>query len=278
VVIARDVEAENGLGVSVKRFRVQVLPVSSIYHAEQWTGDPSAGGRLLSQEWTVPGTTIARREVADAVSTRTIVSCEAIDGGNWCPEARWRTLDSSLVGATPEDLDGFAAHVGAFLGDPNVREIGELGVPARLRATGSVPATSGPIGDALLPWQVPAPGHGTTHVVYEVPLEFLYNSGEADPTSGEYRDTSAAGTALARVFVDSTTHLPLRQTVIHSGVGFATFYFTYGPFLTKLADHPEDFVLVSPPEAAGFQQSVQYGVSPLQPRWRTSRLELRSYP
>jgi hypothetical protein len=247
-----------------------------IVHAQGVTGDPAAGLTLVAEEWVIPRSTTVRRENSDSVTTRDPVPCAAADGGAWCAETRWRTLDSQLDGATPEDLDTYSVHTGATLLDPNVPLIGDLTGPAAYAALGMTPIATGALSSVLEPWQVPPPRHGSTYALYEVPRQVAVNAGSADPATGEYPDGTEMRSAVLRVWVDAATGLPVRQTFAATGASTADLlYYTYDPALSARADHPADFFSVSPPEEASLLQAVTYEGDVSTPRASTGRDALR---
>ena len=185
---------------------------NSIFHAQQLDGDPAAGGGLLAEEWVIPGTRVARREIADTTTNRGIVGCQAADGGRWCSEVHWRTLDSQLDGAGAEDLDTFASHTGASVDDPNLPEIADLTAPEGY--AGITPVATGAIGSAVASWQVLPPGHGTTYAAYDLPWDVVVNSGAFDQTTGEYPPGHEPAQATLRVWIDAQTRMPLKMTVV----------------------------------------------------------------
>jgi hypothetical protein len=264
-VIARDTEADpmatdptdpDVIGISVERFRV--LVPRRVYHAQHWTADPNVAGELIAEEWVVRGTRLARRETADTINTRANVPCEeTAPAGPLCSEVRWRTLESQFEGATPDDLDTFASLRGNSINDPNVPQIADLLDPATSITGGALPVASGPLADVLQPWQAPPPNHGDHYQVYELTGPLTYNSGTIDPATGKFPEGVATGSITVRMWIDSTTQLPIRQTVTAEAPTI-TSYWTYDAASPAPSALPADFFLVAPPEEASLMQSVTF--------------------
>jgi hypothetical protein len=242
----------------VMTVRIRDYEPQKVYHAKQWTADPAAGGELVSEEWAILGTKIARRETADTINTRTNVPCQdGNPGGPWCAEVRWRTLESQFEGAGPDDLDNFMQQRGASLEDPNIDQIAELLDPAALADAGRAPVATGPLGNVLGSWQVPPPGHGSTYEAYEVSSQVPFSSGSYDQATGEFGDGVGFTTMTLRVWVDAATRMPIRQTLTRDGTTTSD-YWTYDPAVARPSDYPSDFFLVAPPAQTALSQSVQY--------------------
>jgi hypothetical protein len=160
-----------------------------VVHVSRSNGNPSESGALLAEEWLQLGTFNARITTpAGAIATR---------GTGPCPEnpaAQCTQVRTTSPGDEAGKVRYFVT-VGASAEDPNLEVIGV----ADTIKTGplGVPRRSGPLADALAPWQNPPPQHGSTYNFYET-----VNVGE----EGEPVVTT-------RWWFDAATSLPLREVL-----------------------------------------------------------------
>jgi len=262
-VIARDnVQGQPGAPderhVARRVFPVTVDRRGDVYYAEHVSADIAAGGELLAEEWARIGTKTARREVRDAVSTRTDAPCR--DGepdGPRCPETRYRTLDSQLEGAGADDRDTFVRYRGASADDPNIQQIADVLDPAEFDDGGEEPVTRGSLVDALATWQVPPPAHGGEYELYEFDGRDEQNQGAADETTGEYPGESAEQPYQVRIWIEARTRMPLRQVVTDAN-GSQTSFWSYSRSRRAVDELSSDFFLVPAPDESNMDQDVQY--------------------
>lgn len=211
-----------------------------VVHAQNWTGDPGAGGAMVAQEWLAvglaPGEESVRRETSDGVvTTRTDVPCgSGSSSGALCPEVRQVTLPSTDGEIPPT----YSRTRGAFLGDPNIPQPSDLAATATLSSQSLHPTATGPLGDALAGWQVPPPGHGSTYERFDVP--------SSEGTDSEW--------------LDSATSLPLKVSV-QSGTTSTTTYWTYTPSLIAAATLGPQFFAQTPPATPGLSEQTDYSSS-----------------
>lgn len=256
--IAGHAGAADDRHVVRRAFSVTVDRRGDIYQADHVIDDPANGGALIAQEWVRINSKTARREGPDRVVTRTDVPCREGDPSSpVCPEARYRTLDSQLESANPDDKDSFIRTRGAYADDPNIEQISDLLEPSAFASGGLVALASGPLTAALQPWQVAPPAHGDTYDVYERTGSTDVNDEPYDETTGENPESTTKTQYAIRLWVERTTRMPIRQTVT-SASGTDTSYWTYDVSRAETSEVPADFFLVGAPADAGMEQQNEY--------------------
>ncbi len=132
--------------------------VPNLVHAWEYSGNPNLGGSLIAEEWVQLGTLFARREAPNLVMTRGAVPCPKEPTAQ-CGQVR--TIEES---ATIGKKD-FVVVTGSSLTDEGLDIVGDLN-EVTAEELGE-PVKSGPLRDALQPWQAPPPDHGTSYSIYQ---------------------------------------------------------------------------------------------------------------
>ncbi|MEA2439363.1 MAG: hypothetical protein QOH76_787 [Thermoleophilaceae bacterium] len=219
-----------------------------IYNAKQYTGDPATGEDLVDEQWGRIGTHIGRTEDGDSVTTRQTVTCPpVVTGSATCDEYRVLVKNSA---AGQGEQDSYDKETGMSTTDPGLPEGAEIlkHLPSNL-----TPVSTGPLVDALQPWQTAPPDAGTTYA------EYNFTS-----TDDDIGDESPA-TVTVKVWIDSKTTMPLKSVMTDTtGATLDASYFTYGRSRLLTTEVPADFFAVPPPGSPGYTQDVQHlGNGPL---------------
>lgn len=192
-----------------------------VIHVREVTGELAAGGRVVAEEWGVPGSLFGRHETRDEIATMNSLSCSPPDEGR-CWERRTATRWSATDPGMTEDYE-----VQSWApGDPAVEPVVRFTRPPEGTRT-----ASGPIADIVPSWQGLPPAHGSTYSLYEQTV--------TDQDSGHQ--------VHSKLWVDEQTRLPLRASSdVTSDVATDTFW-TYDPTTRPASDFGSDFFAISRP-------------------------------
>jgi hypothetical protein len=208
------------------------VPPLYLYHALEYTGDPAAGGKLLTEQWASPVTGDSRTEDGETTTTRSTVPCEpGARTGIQCVQMRQLTeLDAAA------DQYAYVVYTGASENDPRIGGQAWILEPAAFEGP---PVASGPLSDVVGGWQSPPPGHGPEYELYE-----FTRSEMIDPVESE--DEAAAGEnpveLTERVWIDATTRLPLKTETVAPTESLGATFFTY----EQPQELPTDLFAVGP--------------------------------
>jgi hypothetical protein len=197
---------------------------SEVIHASIFTGNPSAGGLEIGQEWAVLGTHHARREASGETTTRGIAACPTGTEG-LCAVLRSNKPsangDIGFSEATKPLVDADALSEGATLLVPTHTAFGAV--------TGN-----GAISSILHSWQVLPPGHGSTYTKLEA-------GNEADEFSLQGNWT---------FWIDDVTGMPIKGSLQSDGSEPEVSYYTYKPSPEEAGDLRLDLFLQKPPSSS----------------------------
>ncbi len=248
--IATD-EAGN---VSSQQFPVTVSLRGDIYHGNAYAGDPATGVANDASDWAIPGSQTGRDVTSAFVSTRDVVSCGGSSCGcsaASCDEVRTRTRYRE---ANASDNDSYTVDSSAKSGDPNLNQPSELLQSVEDSQTTPVMGT-GAISDALVPWQIPPPSHGSTYEIHQTDVESQYSSpdqsgSDGHPTSDGETSSSHQTDTVMQLWLDRATKLPLKEVSMNNTTNSSTVrYWTYDKLRTTRAQQSGDFFAVGAPSA-----------------------------
>jgi len=203
-----------------------------IYHAKEYTGDPSQGGELLTEQWASSATGDSRTWETDSetTTTRSQIACPPpAPAGTQCAQMRQLTkLDGQE--------DAFVMYTGSSPDDANIAGRATILDPAGF----NVPPTAyGSLSSALSSWQTPPPNHGSQYERYEFTRR--ENIDDIDTDQQPIPDNQVEFTD--RIWVDAATKLPLKADSIGPTGTLGTTYFSYGGRLEPQT-LPADFFAV----------------------------------
>jgi hypothetical protein len=191
----------------------------------------------VAEEWIQPGTTNERRAN----------NSEATRGTTACPEDPESTCEEVRVfGPQSESDDQLLVTVSIELEDPDLETVTDLN--AFVPGEGQEPIATGPINEALAPWQDAPPGHGSTYEEFEdMPkLEAPESEGpELEPEEEELEEEEGLGVRTIW-WIDSKTGLPLRK-LEEVGPAVRRFYFDFGQREQSADELPPNFFVAEMP-------------------------------
>jgi hypothetical protein len=220
---------------TTQSFGVTVDRQGDIYHATSYEGDPTTADQL-QDEWAQRNTQNARIVTPDDIFTRSTIACVTDPLG--CVQEHTRSRDSET---NPMATDDYGTDTGTSHNDPRLRDDTELLAPANTDL--GTPTATGPIEQALQPWQVAPPAHGAT---YE-----LYTTTDPAEEDGQSADT------VQRLWIDSATRMPLRVQVTEGGQTASDTYYAYDRNRLTTSQVPSDEFSVGLPANVGQQGSTQ---------------------
>ena len=251
-----------------QNFNVTVDRRGDIYHGTQYTGNPAAGGTLVLEEWAQLASTGAARSVdQDRIQTRDTVPC--VDGGPAVPVCEEVRTRSRLAESDATDREAFSITRGTSADDPSLSPVTEMTEEIGNTAT---PAATGPLTDALQPWQARPPAAGTEYLMYEA-TETDEEEYVSEIDDGE--EVTEPITVTVRVWVDALTRLPLKTTATNQrGETIFEDYWTYEVGRQERTHYSADFFRVPTPAAVSKQTEVYMrgiqAVGPITDRERNS--------
>jgi hypothetical protein len=149
------------------------------------SGDPAAGGEIISSDMSQRTSSRARSENGPNTSSRDIVSCPSGTSSNeFCGEERVRMSDPT-TGFGPDDE--FSVIRGTSTTDARLSFVSEL--KAKPEPTDS-PTAEGALDGALEAWQHPPPGHGNSFIRYDTNFSDKSDDGTAVNVSQSARGST----------------------------------------------------------------------------------------
>ncbi|MGI8728446.1 MAG: hypothetical protein ACR2LK_00325 [Solirubrobacteraceae bacterium] len=198
-IVARDQlagQASAERHTSTRSFEVTIDRRGDIYQTDIYVNEaPSTGGEIVNREWARLATNTSRYEDEDQQMTRSIVPCDAAQpSGAQCDQVRMRMLDpdSGERSAT----DGWTTYTSGDADDPRLERVASISGDLSEDLANYELVQSGPLADALAPWQHAPPDNDGTFELWE----------RSHPANDEQ------DTVLLRRWVDAKTKLPLRAT------------------------------------------------------------------
>ncbi len=201
---------------------VQKSSAAEIVHATVYSGNPSAEGELIAEEWAQLGSDNSRREDANGITTSGEIRCRTSS------ETRCVSLRKEVppTGYVETEIS---------LGVSGSPSAGTLLLP-RSQVVGREEA-AGRLSEILAPWQTPPPGHSTRVIEVE-----LSRSDDENAYEEPQPDASAW-----RFWVDAATRLPLKSELVLGEGGSTVSYYTYAAEPQNALSLPADFFFVQPP-------------------------------
>ncbi len=200
-----------------------------IVHAKQYSGNPAAGGILITEEWISPATGDSRVDDGEIITTRTTVPCDA------SLATTGRCLQMRQLSELDGDEEAHSIYTGTSEEDPGIK--GEAPI-AEATDVGGPPSGQGPITDVMEAWQSPPPGHGTTYERYET----VRSEGGDDGSEGD--EPQEPFEITDKVWTDAETGLPLMLRSTGPDGVLGTTYYTYGEPVES-ESVPTDFFAVA---------------------------------
>lgn len=244
------VEARDKLGnASSTSWTVHVDRRGDVYTAEVYDGTVGTRGALTAVESHRLGTTSARREEPDWIKTRTTTTC--VDG-RACDQVRMRSRDSE---AQPGARDSFSQ----YEGDPGDARLSPVADMAdRSDVNDANRRGRGPSTSVKASWQTLPPAGSAEYELYEYQAPEPHVQAGVDDPDGPDHSSSTPGdsTLTVRLYVDSTTKLPLHEEVTDSATGeTARYFYSYRRDRRELRELPADFFRVRSPDEDGAARS-----------------------
>lgn len=254
-IVARDaLDGEAGVPdrhKDVRTFDVTVDRRGDIYRATQTLNDPNApdGSQLLT-EANKFNTPLARVVEPDATTTRDIVQCPRNPSG--CGEVR----QVSPASANPDGRAIVTVYQGSSPTDPALDSVTDLVSLYQEDSASGVQPTTGPLIDAMEPFQQAPPAHGTTYTRYSFsgPAD---TSTTTDGPSGE-QVTSETTTVTTTRWYDTATKMPLKEVVASPDAIESVRYWLYEKQRLTATEVPADYFHVSDPSALEQRKEVSY--------------------
>ena len=222
----------------------------TVVHAREFTADPAAGGQLIAEEWVDLLDGSARHEEPGWLVTRGVVPCSDTDpSGPLCGEVRERTTYSD---ADPTQADTYDVQRGLSVDDPHLSKVVDL-----LEVNPPIGSADGqgPLAQALQPWQVPPPLHGSEYLRFVV--DDVLSTGDPGDVADEEQPEAAGTDVKTIVWVDRATQMPLKVRVEElDGSLVDESYWTYDPSRIDAATLPSDHFLAPRPVNVEQDQEV----------------------
>lgn len=213
-----------------------------IYHAIAYTADPAVNGEEVIEEWAQYATLNARQVTEGQVTTRDSEPC----GSSQCGVVR---SYSNPPDDDPSAAPGYTSFTGASTTDARLEQVSELLAPAN-ESLGPV-LQSGPIAQALAPWQTAPPAHGSSYSLHEIK---------------EPEDGTGANVAVTRLWIDAATKLPLKEASLdEDGVAQAEVFYTYDRDRKTSAEVAADIFRVPPPADGSATEHWNWGTGNVPP-------------
>jgi hypothetical protein len=243
------VAKSNGGGSLRRGFSINTDP-RSVYHAREFTGNPSAGGQLLAEEWVETATRSERHEEDGWLATRGLVPCDAAEPyGAQCAEVHERTTFSD---ADPSQADTYFVQTGLSHDDPTVKLVSDL---LDLIPAGTPVSAQGPLSQARQPWQVAPPGAGSEYLRFER-VDSMSTGDPLDGPNGEEPEPPETQVRV-QVWIDQATRMPLRTRLeTLGGQILDESFWTYEPRLLELSSLPANFFLAPRPANVELDEEV----------------------
>jgi hypothetical protein len=190
----------------------------------------------VAEEWIQPGTKNERRAN----------NSEASRGTTACPEDPESTCEEVRVfGPESESDDQLFVTVSTELEDPDLETVTDLN--AFTPDEGQEPIATGPINEALAPWQDAPPGHGSTYEAFEDVPKLEASESEGPELEPEEEEIEEEGLGVKTIWwIDSKTGLPLRK-LEEVGPDVRRFYFDFGQRERSADELPPNFFLAEMP-------------------------------
>lgn len=219
--------------VTSEAFYVTIDRRGDIHRANKYLSFAPDSRSTQEVQFARPGTHDGRLEEGDWTTTRTTVQ----DGGSMRDEVRRRS-NISEPGEDDQE-EAYSTELGASTDDPSLETPADILTPAQFPSTDRI--GSGPILEALEPWQTAPPAHGSTYTLYA-------QTGETD--DGEL--------VTLHTFVDTRTQLPLKQVGLSSSGSELQprLYYSYSASRLEESEVPHDFFQIGAPPTVGLQEDV----------------------
>jgi hypothetical protein len=225
---------------STKSWPVTIDRRGDIVRAAGFEDGSDITGERTALEWVQYGTLNARREDVDSIQTRGSVTCPT-DSTRRCGEVRFRS-----VADTPEDgPPAFSLYRGVSETDERLERVAAVN-ESRGEVLGT-PQATGPIQDALAPWQHPPPAGASTFELHE--RSEAAADGDSEPTVRE-------------LWLDPATQLPLRERERVGDEVELDLRYSYDRQRLEAAQVPGDLFSVARPDPAGEVTEVDYATQP----------------
>jgi streptogramin lyase len=190
----------------------------------------------VAEEWIQPGTKNERR-ANNSEATRGTTACPE-DSESTCEEVR-------VFGPESESDDQLFVTVSTDLEDPDLETVTDLN--AFVPDEGQEPIATGPINEALAPWQDAPPGHGSTYEAFEDVPKLEAPELEGPELEPEEEEVEEEGLGVKTIWwIDSKTGLPLRK-LEEVGPNVRRFYFDFSQREQSADELPPDFFLAEMP-------------------------------
>lgn len=225
----------------------------SVYEARLYAEPPALGGELITREWAELGTLHGRSEDGlGGIATRDVVECDQdqLPPPDTCDEVRiLRPADD----VNAEAQEGYLVYRGSSQADPDLPRPIKLLERPETEETGS-----GPIGEAVEPWQVLPPVHGTRFMRFD------------DVTDQKFAGDPPESVQVRRsVWIDEATGFPLKTEGVSllDGSVLWRYYWTYEKARAERAELPPDhFAVGRPPGTGRDERATLFGDAPLGPQ------------